>query len=129
MNYWNYIYWRYWWKRLKLLPTKPGSHLFPWKKGDHRVIYIFTTSKYKIIKLSYLISLYIRVRYESSNKVTRPSVICMIATDWSINRCLKWCLMYSRNIIINKIWIIISLSDYTDIIHPPCIYHKGWIII
>jgi hypothetical protein len=28
--------------------------------------------------------------------VSRPSVVCTIATDWVTGGCLKWCLMYSR---------------------------------
>jgi len=28
----------------------------------------------------------------------RPSVVHTIATDWLIDRCLKWCLMYSRDL-------------------------------
>jgi hypothetical protein len=30
--------------------------------------------------------------------VQRPSVLRKIATDWFTNGCLKWCLMYSRNL-------------------------------
>ena len=28
--------------------------------------------------------------------LSRPSVVCTIATDWVTYGCLKWCLMYSR---------------------------------
>ena len=33
-----------------------------------------------------------------SQLVSRPSALCKVATDWFIGGCLKWCLMYSRNL-------------------------------
>ena len=37
---------------------------------------------------------------------SRPSVKRITATDWLIGRCLKWCLMYSRDLynIINLLY-------------------------
>jgi hypothetical protein len=46
-------------------------------------------------------------------------VVYTIATDWVINGCLKWCLMYSRiseNIvpILHKAWARRALASHTE---------------
>ena len=41
---------------------------------------------------------WIRLKTNFNYMCLRPSVRHMIATDWSIDRYLKWCLMYSRNL-------------------------------
>lgn len=45
-------------------------------------------------------------------QVSRPSVLHRIATDWLIGGCLKWCLMYSRDLynIIEFNYIVTRLS-------------------
>jgi hypothetical protein len=35
---------------------------------------------------------------KKKQKFFRPSVLHKIATDWIIGGCLKWCLMYSRDL-------------------------------